>query len=60
MIVRSNNVLLSNGMFVCLLLCVVWRVGRLYDGWCRRVGAVFCGGIIGGKYVGWYGSEIGL
>ena len=60
MIVRSNDVLLFNGMFVCLLLCVVWRGGRLYDGWCRGVGAVVCGGIIVGKYVDWYGSEIGL
>ena len=60
MTVRSHDVLLFHGMFVCLLLCVVWRGGRLNDGWCRGVGAVVCGGIIVGKYVDWYDSEIGL
>ena len=48
-----------------VLCCVVWRGvawcgGRLYVGWCRRVGAVVCGGIIGGKSVDWYGSELVL
>ena len=53
---------LSNGLlYLCIIVCcVVWRDGRLNDGWCRGVGAVVCGGMIGGKYVDWYGSEIGL
>ena len=52
----------SNGLlYLCIIVCcVVWRDGRLNDGWCRGVGAVVCGGIIVGKYVDWYGSEIGL